>query len=572
MVGRKTKTTKKRYRCHRSKCLLLLCAGSGVAALFGVAVRVGLLAVARGTVVATRTKKGVVGTGPDVRSARALSPFEEHYLRVYLRGTSAGVAASINTTTSSSGGGGRRRPTKFLLLSFKTHGHGNKVRSLCGAMFLAALTDRILLVDSPRFTAIFDPPILNGTTLDWNPALARGACTSSIPGKSVFGSGIDDGSVLHLTEFQGTAEYVENFTQRYDNCTCLVLSASFGFDRVVLIHNEAAYASKVERLFGHATSRYNWVRHALSLVLQRPKQNILDATRSVMDRIGLSSVPFERRVGVHIRGWFDWDEARKEAVRRQADVLWTCITGLLRQRVVETREQQYQGMVAAARNNRSTSKEEEGPNAAGLTVLFVSDTPAYQSEASERILGNVAGITKVLQSGLEVIQSAEPPPSESEGRQNNSTVENSSPDGGSISGSPGSNDNETAAATIHPDMLPFVDWFLLGECSMIIATGHSSYGTTAHFRPSSFPPTNMDQKLLYIVSMTYEKFQHTYNQDCGLVKQEGYVDLTMGIQDPEGKIMLAKHPNRTTSATEQQMLLKKGGVRGSIKMHTRSMN
>mmetsp|Transcript_35070 Transcript_35070/g.76761 ORF Transcript_35070/g.76761 Transcript_35070/m.76761 type:complete len:479 (-) Transcript_35070:111-1547(-) len=367
-----------------------------------------------------------------------LTPFEEHYLSIY-------QSAMMHKTTQ----------PKFILFRMSTHGLGNKLRTLSGAMFLAAITDRVLLVDSDVIASLFDPPELNGVTLDWNASLANGTCDSADPRTAHTLN-------MAIKRSEYTPHFV-NFHERYSHISCLIVGSSFGHDRQVATLNERTYKSKVEHLFGHATSRLIWSKATMGLIMQRPKQRFADLGKEQMDRLGISRIPFENRVAVHFRTFRDLAEESQQEILNAKTKYWECVVPLVQSLV-----------------------EERGK----LSILAVSDNDGVKEEAKAN-LGVIPGVD-IIDAGLSFVHS--------------SGV---------------------------GDLDAHLEWFLVGECSTVISTGYSSYGITAYFRPSHYPPANVDKKRLFTVDgLSKSFFANNRNNPCGEVVASGYADINIGFYDP----------------------------------------
>mmetsp|Transcript_47774 Transcript_47774/g.144467 ORF Transcript_47774/g.144467 Transcript_47774/m.144467 type:complete len:426 (-) Transcript_47774:981-2258(-) len=303
---------------------------------------------------------------------------------------------------------------KWLLFSLKTHGIGNKVRALSGAMFLAAITDRVLLVDSEDISLLFEPPIIGGLKLDWNASLARGACDG--------GALIPADPAIRVYPAQ-----LIDFDHRYRDEKCIIVNATFGHDRQIISLNEDTYKNKVLQLFGN-TSRFNWSRDSLGLVLQRPSEAFLAAGLSAMTQLKLDLVPPSHRIAVHVRTFFNDVEQFYNDLRTQGDKILNCVEILVRSHVDD--------IIFSDKSNKS------------ITILFETDSPQLIGEAKER-LEKIDRVRSVIDPGRPFLHT------------------------------------ELSQGRIEP----FIDWFLLSETSHIIATGWSSFGMTAFFRPSIFPKT-----------------------------------------------------------------------------------
>jgi len=403
-----------------------------------------------------------------------LSAFEQHYLFIY-------ESMIIR----------REIPPKFVLWSLDTHGLGNKVRSLNGAIFLAAITDRVLLVSSPPFTSLFDPPVLNGVVLDWNLTIAvsMGMCNSTR----------NNATTVILDSHEKNADFAAsyvNFAKQYDDVACLIAAASHGHDRQVATYNEATYKRKIARLFNHATSRYQWTQHCLKLVLQRPKPEVRAALAEAMNRLGLDSVPPSHRIGVHIRTFYDMP-TWQSVVMSKASRIFSCLELLVRGRIADI----------GTLYDRSTKN-------VSISILFVSDSPDLKAEALKRLRSKFPSVS-FTESWL-IVQTRD----ERTGA-------------GSVSG----DDYYRRFASI-------IEWFLLGECSFLVGSGASSFGLSAHFRPAIFPPqhtTSIDDgrvessKLLNTIdrlALFQPKYLNMGNVECGRVAPEGYGDINFGVNDP----------------------------------------
>lgn len=407
-------------------------------------------------------------------TSRTLSAFERHYLSIY-------ESMIIR----------REVPPKFVLWALDTHGLGNKVRSLNGAIFLAAITDRVLLVSSPPFTDLFDPPIINGLVLDWSSSIAvsMGMCNSTHNNAT---------TVMletHATNAVFAASYV-NFAKQYDNVTCLVAAASHGHDRQVATYNEATYQRKIARLFNHATSRYQWTQHCLNLVLQRPKPKVRAALAKVMDRLGLDSIPPTHRIGIHIRTFYDM-KVWQTKVMSKASRIFGCLELLVRGRIADI----------GTLYNRSTTNM-------SISVLFVSDSPDLKAEALKRLRDKFPSV-RLIDSGL-IVQTRD-----------------------DITGA-----DNVAGDDYFRRFESLLEWFLLGECSFLVGSGASSFGLSAHFRPAIFPTQHTtsigdggveSSKLLNTIdrlALFRPKYLNMGNVECGRVVPEGYGDINFGVNDP----------------------------------------
>lgn len=422
------------------------------------------------------------------RSRRNLTEFERHYLSVYR-------SMMVDKTV----------PTKFVMwkMEAQAYGIGNKIRSLNGAMFAAAITDRVLLVDCEPVTSLFDPPILEGIVLDWDVKLAttKGMCTNA----SSNSTRETNSSTVML--YQGAAngdfaKYYVNFASQYNNSNCLVASASNGHDRQIASYNELAYKDKVEHLFGHSTSRYNWSRHTLGLVMQRLKPLAQTALKGTIKRLGILNVLPERRIGIHIRTFFDMaSDGWADAIMEKKHIMLDCIHSLISEKLGSIRQ----------RDNTVD---------ASIAVLFVSDNIELKRYAKTNITARFPS-ARFIDSGLNVVHTG----------HHTKSVE--------------SRVSETIQ-TSSGDYDAFMEWLLLGECSMVIATGFSSFGLTSYFRPGTHPyqPTydesnaGDDSKNVYSTKELYTidrlvpdkpRFMNMENKKCGRIEPRGYGDVNLGL-------------------------------------------
>ena len=447
------------------------------------------------------------------RGRRNLTSFERHYLGVY-------KSMMIDKTA----------PPKFVLwkLDPRAYGFGNKMRSLNGAMFAAAITNRVLLVDCPPFTSLFDPPILDGIVLDWdvNLATTKGMCTNA--GNSTRET---NSSTVLLYQEAGNGEFAKyyvNFASQYSNTGCLVASASHGHDRQIASYNERTYKDKVERLFGHSTSRYNWSRHTLGLVMQRLKPQAQTALRGTMGRLGLLNVLPERRIGIHIRTFFDQaSDGWVDAIMEKKHIMLDCIHSLIREKLEHIQQREITANAAIA-------------------LLFVSDNNELKRHAKANITARFPSV-RFLESGLDVVHTG------------NSTK------------------------SVEPSVSAydaFLEWLLLGECSMVIGTGFSSFGLTSYFRPGTFPyqPTCCEDredneskpilstKDLYTIDQLVSvkrRFMNMENKMCGRIEPKGYDDINFGLMD-------AMHKPKKNR--RRQPLTKGGTIKGKVNLFYVSSN
>ena len=147
--------------------------------------------------------------------AESATPFQRHVLGTY--------QSALDRSKNG------KKP-KFLLFNMNDCGWGNVVRSLNGAIFVAALTDRVLLVSTPRLMALFDPPAVGGVEIGWNVSAidTQNECNRS------------DATIYIGVRFKdrniGTyaSEFVK-FDQRYGNTPhsprCLLYMQPYGWDR-----------------------------------------------------------------------------------------------------------------------------------------------------------------------------------------------------------------------------------------------------------------------------------------------------------------------------------------------------
>jgi len=284
----------------------------------------------------------------------AMNAFEGHYLSKYR----SMMLARDNSNSSES--------KKFILFQMSTHGLGNKIRTLSGAIFLAAILDRVLLVDSKIIANLFEPPILNGTVLDWNLSLANGMCEE--------GSGTAHRLNMSPKRSKYTPHFV-SFHQQYSNISCLIVGSSFGHDRQVATLNEDAYKKKIERLFGHPSSRYNWSKMTNRLIQQRPKIAVVNLMRKHAEQLGMLQFAAENRIAVHFRSFADMDETTTKSLLDAKETFWDCVVPLV--------------------------QEIANATAYGKVVLVVSDSQDIKNEAKQR-LGSISQV-KVIDAGLDVV-------------------------------------------------------------------------------------------------------------------------------------------------------------------------
>lgn len=335
--------------CFRSSIVVLLCfTAATIVAL--------LLSVTNAPPILDNFDEHLLMRGGHINTSTqlsaALTPFEEHYLSTY-------QSAVIQKTTEQ----------KYVLFRMSTHGLGNKVRTLSGAMFLAIMLDRILLVESDVISSLFDPPALNGITLNWNVSLANGICDSTDP---------QTAHTLNMAIKRREYEpHFVDFHEKYSNISCLIVGSSFGHDRQVATLNEHMYKSKVEQMFGHSTSRLNWSKATMALIMQRPTQKFANSGKEQMDRLGLSKVPFENRAVVHFRTFKDLAvESHREILDARAKY-WECVVPLVENLV-----------------------EEKGK----LTILAVSDNEDVKGEAKNE-LGMIPGVD-IIDAGLSFVHTS----------------------------------------------------------------------------------------------------------------------------------------------------------------------
>ena len=234
--------------------------------------------------------------------------------------------------------------------------------------------------------------------------------------------------------------------------------------------------------------------------MQRLKPQVKLVLKDTLKQIEIANVPPERRLGIHIRTFFDeasngWTAAIMAKKRNMMD----CINSLLSKKIDE-----ITGREAAVNT--------------AISILFVSDNVELKTFAQANLTRNFPSI-RFVDPGLNIVHT---------GSQANST---------------GSKFHSTRG-----DFDAYLDWLLLGECSTVIATGFSSFGLTSYFRPGTYPyqPTYHESNASSVAKSALQtkdlftidrlvpsrpRFMNMGNKMCGRIQPEGYEDLNYGIMD-----------------------------------------
>jgi hypothetical protein len=364
--------------------------------------------------------------------------------------------------------------SRFVLLRTRRNdlGLGNRLRSLIGAMFVAALTDRVLLLEDDMISTLFAAPVApdDGLVLDWNSSLARGA-------------GDDDDGKKKSTTVKTLPMWrrIPNFRDEYDRngtTTCIIVEGPHGHDRLLAVDNGDgggghSYADGIARLFG-GRSRFRWTRRVASLLLQRPAPSLVRAASDAVRRVGLAAGAPPRqqhRIGVQYRTYALDDRGGPTKKSLEAsDRFWKCVVSIVKEQVAQAEREKVEEVV----------------------VLFVSDLPELREEAVRQLAGvNV----RVVDTDTDIVHT------------------------GRLS------DNNNLS------MADYMDWFLLAECDTVIATGTSSFAMSAFFRPSTFFPSSHKKKRLFTVD-GLERYGG--NPVCGEIHAKDYNDFIFGNGEPRG--------------------------------------
>lgn len=326
----------------------------------------------------------------------------------------------------------KKLPQKFVVYKAGDRtGWGNKLRGIYSTFLLALVTNRIFLIDYPLFTEIFNPP----DNLDWSfnkfkGLLNRGASKLYL----------DPPSLPELWDILSHEDLEKAFPQDF-----LFYTQGNTFD-FPLVGN-FYYSEQLKAIFGNSQSQMNTAGQVLSFLMQHPDPFFVNKVGQQRAKYQLTNVT--KNIAVQFRTFYDIGSPNLEYLGNFIEGL----QNLLKQQLEDCKDgKEFRFFITT--DDLSTTQKLANVLSSYGSVIFDQAPVVHTGEPSmfNRIL------TKFYRIGLQLA------------RKNTYTI-------------PELDLNVILPQRLRdrPQYSAIVDWYLLGECDLMIST-MTSYAVSASAR------------------------------------------------------------------------------------------
>lgn len=246
------------------------------------------------------------------------------------------------------------RERRFALYRWERDGPGwgNRLTSTMAVFLFSLLTGRILVVQNELFTRAFDPPVVNGVTLEWHIDKHYEAIMA--------------GGFIHKMQFH-TPFMFDGSKDLNETLPANTIQFPDGHGAFVAFLNNLRYASRFEEIFpGFSNDTLLPDVQVGSFLFGRPTEALKTKSIEMMAEL---DIPLDRPLFVvQFRTFFDVPSIQVNSLKNQ-DMFWSCMHSLF------------------ADNRLATWFEQEKSQSHNITIFYTSDESKTWARAVEEISG-----------------------------------------------------------------------------------------------------------------------------------------------------------------------------------------